>query len=412
MKCSRWGRLCLLAMIPCAAPQAAAAEPQSVPVLRWPEVAAAVDRHPLVAGAEAARRGAAGAVATARALPDPILSVSMGEARSRVGGAGGREWSYTIGLPLDLLATRGPRVAAAEATEASTRQDAAAARAEALRELRRAFVALAHDEAAVETTAALEGQAAQLAALVRKRAERGEARPTEVPRVEMELERLRGALDRARAAAEGARQRLTAAVGRPVGRVEADLSLAPSLPALDALRERVLASSPILQASRARVDAAAAGASAERWERFPKIAIEGTRAEEPDRRTTTFGATVALPVWSWNGGRVREADAAVDAERARLDAAARELTARLGEAWQACAAGQAVVRRFGQEILPRAERSAGALGRAFELGEVGLLDVIDARRTLLDTRREALDVQLDMQNACGDLAALAGLELP
>jgi cobalt-zinc-cadmium efflux system outer membrane protein len=52
------------------------------------------------------------------------------------------------------------------------------------------------------------------------------------------------------------------------------------------------------------------------------------------------------------------------------------------------------------------------MGRAFELGEASLLDVIDTRRVLLDTRREYLDLLLDMQNACGDLAALAGLELP
>ncbi len=63
-------------------------------------------------------------------------------------------------------------------------------------------------------------------------------------------------------------------------------------------------------------------------------------------------------------------------------------------------------------MLPRAEASARTLGRAYELGEAGLLDVLDARRVLLDTRREHLDLLLDMQTACGDLAALAGLELP
>ena len=72
----------------------------------------------------------------------------------------------------------------------------------------------------------------------------------------------------------------------------------------------------------------------------------------------------------------------------------------------------AVARRFQAEILPRAEKSARTLGRAFELGEAGLLDVIDARRVLLDTRREYLDLLLDMQDACADFAALAGLELP
>jgi len=406
-----WGGPSLLLLICLAARPASAAEPPDVPALRWPDVAAALDRHPLVLEAEAARRAAGGGVTTAGAIPGPVLSGTAGEARPR-GGPAGREWSYTVGIPLDFLATRGARVAAAEASEESARRAAAAARIEALRDLRIAFVGLAHGQGLVEATTELEGQVAQLAALVRKRSERGEARPTEVPRIELELERLRGALDRARAAAEAARLRLAVSIGQPVGRVEADLSAGVNLPPLEELRERTLAASPALQAARARVDAAAAATSAERWERFPKFSIEATRAVEPDRSATILGATIALPAWDWNGGRIRQADAALDAERARLDGAARALTAGLGEAWQRCAAGQATARRFREEILPRSERSARALGRAFELGEAGLLEVIDARRTLLETRREALDELLDMQLACGDLAALAGLELP
>ncbi|HEX7487566.1 MAG TPA: TolC family protein, partial [Anaeromyxobacteraceae bacterium] len=68
-------------------------------------------------------------------------------------------------------------------------------------------------------------------------------------------------------------------------------------------------------------------------------------------------------------------------------------------------------RRFRDRVLPRAGESARTMGRAFELGEAGLLDVIDTRRVLLDSRREYLGLLLEMQNACGDLAVLAGLEL-
>ena len=121
---------------------------------------------------------------------------------------------------------------------------------------------------------------------------------------------------------------------------------------------------------------------------------------------------MTLPIWNWNAGRIRQADAALAGERARLDAASRELSANLSEAWHGCSAGQASASRFRDEILPRAEASARTLARAFELGESGLLDVIDARRVLLDTRGEYLDLLLDTQDACGDLAALAELELP
>jgi cobalt-zinc-cadmium efflux system outer membrane protein len=411
---SAWGRLVLLAVASASPLLAAANEPlpQVGATVRWQDVAAAAERHPVLAEASARARGAAGAVTSARELPNPVLGLSAGSGRPRDGGASRREWGYSVDLPLDFLATRGARVAAASASAEGAQQDARSVRAQVLRDLRRSFVELVHDQAVVEAGTELEGQVAQLAALVRKRAERGEGRPTEVPRVEIELERLRSALDRSRAAAEAQRQRLATWLGTPVSRAEADLSSALQLPPFDDLRERVLAGSPAVQAARARLQAATEEASAERWERFPKVSIGAARAEELDRAATTFSASVAIPFWNWNQGKIRQADAAVEGELARLDALSRELSAQVGSAWQGCAAGQAAVRRFQVEILPRAEGSARTLGRAFELGEAGLLDVIDARRVLLDTRREYLDLLLDMQNACGDLAALAGLELP
>jgi cobalt-zinc-cadmium efflux system outer membrane protein len=389
-----------------------ATDSEPVAVLRWPDVAAAVDRHPLLLEASAREKGAAGAVSTARVLPNPIFGAAAGEGRPRDGGASRREWGYSVEVPLEYLATRGFRVDAARAAQEGVRQDAKSVRLQVSRELRRTFVAVVHGQSVVEAGDELVGQAAQLAALVRKRAERGEGRPTEVPRVEIELERLRNAVERARATVAAQRLRLSIWLGTPVGRVESDLAAPLPLPPLAELQQRVLASSPVVQASRARLQAAAEEASAERWERMPRFSLGAAHVEEPDRKASTVTANVTLPLWNWNQGKIRQAEAVQEGERARLDAISRELTAGLSDAWRGCAAGQAAAARFRDEVLPRAEGSARTLGRAFELGEAGLLDVIDSRRVLLDTRREYLDLLLDMQNACGDLAALAGLELP
>ncbi len=412
MNTSRRSRRCLLVFALALPAAGAAADSDPVPVLRWPDVAAAVDRHPLLLEAAARERGAAGAVSTAGAIPNPVFGVAAGVGRPRDGGAARGERGSSIELPLEFLATRGSRVAAARAAQEGAHQDARAVRAQVVRELRRTFVAAVHDQAVVEAGEELAGQAAQLAALVRRRAERGEGRPTEVPRVEIELERLRSSVEGARAAADARRRRLSTWLAAPVGRVEADLAAPLPLPPLAELEERVLASSPVVQAARARLQAAAEEVSAERWERLPRLSLGAARVEELDRTASTVTATVTLPLWNWNQGRIRQAEAAEAGERARLDATSRELTAGLSDAWSGCAAGQASTRRFREEILPRAEGSVRTLGRAFELGETGLLDVIDARRVLVDTRREYLDLLLDMQNACGDLAALAGLELP
>jgi cobalt-zinc-cadmium efflux system outer membrane protein len=404
------GSLALLVAALSTPPGVAAAEPE--PVLRWPQVVAVVDRHPLVLEARARVSGASGGVTTARELPNPVLRVAGGEAVARGGSEHRREWEYSVELPLEFLNSRRQRVAAARATAEGAEQDARAVRLQILRELRRSFVAVAHGQALLEARTELEAQGAQLAALVRRRAERGESRPTEVPRAEIELEKLRAAVGKARAALEARRQRLGAWLGEPVARVEAELSLSPSLPPLEGLlRQAVEASAPV-QAGRARVAAAEQESSAERWDRLPRLSVGGARAEELDRQATTVTASVVVPLWSWNVGKIRQADAALSAERARLDATTRELSANLSEAWQGCSAGQTAAIRFRDEILPRAEASARTMGRAFELGESGLLDVIDARRVLLETRSEHLDLLLEMQTACADLAALAELELP
>lgn len=389
---------------------ARSADPRSS--LRWADVAGLVPSLPAVREADARVEGAAAGVSTAGSVPNPTVSVSAGDAESRNGPDRRREWSVAVEVPLDLLATRGPRVAAARASERAAAVEAQIARAQALRVARREFIALAHGQAALEAQLELEAQVARLASLVRTRAERGEARPTEVPRVELELERLRTSVVRARSSADALRARLSSTLGAPVGRVEADLERSLVPPSREDLDARLVSTTPAVDAARARVTAASEDARAERRERVPKVSVGAGHVEELDRRATTLTATVTVPLWNWHGGRVRQAEANVRAEQARLDAVTREARATASDAWHACVAGQESSRRFRGEVLPRAEGSARTMGRAFELGEATLLDVIDTRRVLLDARREYLDLLLEMQNACGELAALAGLELP
>jgi cobalt-zinc-cadmium efflux system outer membrane protein len=239
-------RRCLLLTLLAAPGLGSPAEPAAP--LGWRDVAALVAGSPEVREAEARADGAAGAVSSAGALPNPVVTITGADAEARQGPDRRREWGVSVELPLELLATRGARVAAAKASERAATVEARGARAHALRAVRREFVALAHGQARLEAQLELEEQVARLAALVRRRAERGEARPTEVPRVELELERLRIAIERTRASAEAQRKRLSTTLGVPVSRVEAELERT-SRPAS---RERRPASRPPGRGSRRR----------------------------------------------------------------------------------------------------------------------------------------------------------------
>ena len=90
-------------------------------------------------------------------------------------------------------------------------------------------------------------------------------------------------------------------------------------------------------------------------------------------------------------------------------------TSPTARAWHGMAysdAARAVADRQKTGILPRAEESARTLERTFQLGEAGILDVIDARRVLLEARREYLSSARERDVDCGALVLLSGRELP
>ncbi|MFY3743510.1 TolC family protein [Anaeromyxobacter sp. Red801] len=402
----RWACALVLAYAAPAPAGAAAPAPAS---LRWADVTAALDRDPRVAASRSRVRAAEGALTAARTPPNPEVEATAGRAEARDGAARRNEWGLALTLPLDWLARRGPEVDAARATVDEAAEEARALRAEVTAELWRLYVGAAYAQAEVETLETTEQQADALARLVRRRVEAGEGRPVEVPRVELELERVRNQVDAARAIRDGALAQLGAWLTVPVQHVELPPpppTLDPGSPPLDASRH------PRVRAALARAEAARAEASAARRSRVPAFSVGGFYTSELDREAVGGRLGVELPLWDWKSGRVRRAEAAAAAEASRADAEGRALAAAQADAVAACGKARAVADRQKIRILPRAEESARTLERTFQLGETGILDVIDARRVLLEARREYLASARERDVDCGALILLSGRELP
>ncbi|HEY6101241.1 MAG TPA: TolC family protein, partial [Anaeromyxobacter sp.] len=311
--------------------------------------------------------------------------------------------------PLDWLARRGPEIDVARATLDEVIAEGEALRAEVSAELWRLFVTAGYALSEVETLEATEQQVEALARLVRRRVEAGEGRPVEVPRVELELERVRNDLAAARASRDGALAQLGAWLGVSVRRVEVPAT-PPPVEEPAALRD--LARHPRLRTARARAAAARAEASLARRSRIPTMTAGGFYTSELDREAIGGRLAMELPLWDWKSGRVRRAEAAAEAEARRVDAEGRALAATFAGAVSTCGRARSVAERQKTRILPRAEESARTLERTFQLGEAGILDVIDARRVLLEARREALSSARERDAECGALILLSGRELP
>lgn len=377
--------------------------------LRWADVTAAIDRDPRVAASRSRIRSAEGALTAARTPPNPELEATAGRADAREGAARRNEWGLALTIPLDWLARRGPEIDAARATVDEAAEESRALRAEVTAELWRLYVGAAYGQAEVETLEATEQQVDALTRLVRRRVEAGEGRPVEIPRVELELERVRNQVAAARGARDGALAQLGAWLTVPVQRVEPPPpppALEPGTPMLD------VSGHPRVRAALARAAAARAEASAARRSRVPALSVGGFYTSELDREAVGGRVGVELPLWDWKSGRVRRAEAAAAAEASRADAEGRALAAAYADAVATCGKARAVADRQKTSILPRAEESARTLERTFQLGEAGILDVIDARRVLLDARREFLSSARERDVDCGALILLSGRELP
>lgn len=123
----------------------------------------------------------------------------------------------------------------------------------------------------------------------------------------------------------------------------------------------------------------------------------GVDRSMPESGNSYLSIGIAIPLFAYHrfeGERQRaEADyyAAFD-EVARVRAAALIETTRARDALAIAAERSA---RYRNELLALAERSAAAIEFAYRNGAVGLIDLLDARRTLQATRLEAADAEAD-----------------
>lgn len=428
---SRWGRSRLPGLALLAAGLASAAHGQlesvttparspegaspAVLALTWPDVVHLAETHPRLAAdklqVEAARRG----VDAAGAIPNPTFEAGLGRGRARAGDEERTESELALSVPLGWIAQRASKLEAAGAEVDVAVAEGSSSRRDVLLQLRTLFWNLAYEQARVAVLETLEAQTSKLVQTVRRRVETGEVRPVEGPLVEIELEKVTSDLEAARTLLQARRAALARWLAVPPDRLLAAAAELEALPVVmdrDAALARARTADPGLMIARARSRVLTADVVTERRAPLPSLSLRGFATDELDRQAWGVGIAVDIPVWNWNSGRIAQAEARLAAGTRQAEAAALELEADVIEAQAACSASVATATRFRDNIVPRSETVASTMERTYELGEAGLLPVIDARRSLLDSRRLCLAALAQAQLDCSRLGALSGEELP
>lgn len=365
----------------------------------WAEFQQGIARHPRQAEALAATRQAEGLAREAQALPNPGWELRSLRVEPRTGGDPSREDELGLSLPLDWLWTRPGTLRAARAGGVQANAEAHLTELALRLAAGEAFWNLVRDQTLAHSLDEQRRQLQDLRLAVETRVRVGEARPVEATRAEVEA--LRAELEatsalRSLALSRELFARWLAPGNHSLPWAEAELEALPA-PLEPDRHSTTPADHPRLLSARARLEAERGSLSLERMRRLPRLELLASLERAEDRRATGAGLALELPLFNWNRGRVLQAQARLAAAEAGLAAEQRRLLEERAEAQAAWESARAEAHSYRERILPLAEEAARVLDTSWRVGESNLFELIDARRTLAATRRQAIQAYCQAQ---------------
>jgi len=214
-----------------------------------------------------------------------------------------------------------------------------------------------------------------------------------------------------------------AALNRVLGRPLAlplepldSLAAPPPLPDLTAIEDSALARRPELRSLEAQQQAARANSTLVRESSIvPDLFVSANRDLKAPEAGTWYsaGLSMSLPLFFWQHTR---GDFAETRHRElELAATVRDARAAVGQdvraSFATADAAQRQVVFLRDQLLPSAREAYRVATVSYGLGGLSALDVLDARRTLLDAQRQYADALAAANSARSDLERAAGVPL-
>lgn len=356
-----------------------------------------------IQAAEAGRR-------VAGLRPNPSVTV---EAENVAGsgpyrGIDSLEATTSVTLPVELGGKRSARIAVADARTDRAAIQAAIAQADLRLSVIRAYAEAVAAERRLVTARDQMRIASEARRAAQVRVQAGRASPIEVQRADVARVNAEAALVREERAVEVARYSLSRIVGHPItGGLDAGwFARAPAgYGPLHPIESR---GTLTLAAAEADLAIAAAGVRLARSQRVPDLTLGAgaRRFGQTEDTAAIFSLSIPLPLFNNGGAALSQASA----ERQRAEAQRRATGLEVDQAIvraQADAANAATgAASASGPALAAAEEAARIARIGYREGKFGQLDLLDAERTLSQTRAAAIDALLSYHIAQAQLERL------
>lgn len=357
------------------------------------------------------------ALVASRVFEDPELEMIFPTFDEDELGEFPRNIAFELEVPVDLFGKRRNRIRQAQAEKFA----AEAGMEDFMRYLRTdaatAFIELLTHQRIIQRMELTLEQLEQLIELNQALFEAGEAGEIDVLQTRLEAKNFRAELYDTRA---DFAELLTVAYflmgGIPVDSVVfvGELETSAPLQSFDILREKALQQRPDLVMARHYLEASQYAMREVRAERFPDISLiagyhnEAALSPGPGFKAAYGGLIIPLKFSGLNRGAYRESQSYFDQAGAMLDALNLEVETSLRAAWDRYLLMARKRMLFTEGILQDAERVRDAISFSYQRGEVSLLEVLDAQRTMNEVYMNYYETLAQYAQSVVDLSHSSG----
>jgi len=345
----------------------------------------ALERNPLIAGAQSVIAQNEGRRTEAGAYPNPTIGFQTADATIRDPSNGVRlmERGVTVHQTVEWPGMRAARQDAAEAGFAGATVGLEESKLNLIAEVKTAFYDLLLAERNVDLLQQNLETVQEVARIVKARVRSGEGPQFEAVKADVEVLKAKQEMTKAKNAVRVklvGLDTLTAGGLGPRYKVQGDFRSLRDRLEPEQMAARDLSQHPILKRQGKLVEQAEFAVSKERQARVPNVTLYGGYAREAGREAVVAGLSVPTPLWYRQQGHIATALGTQRKEEAELIRMRNDLARAINQHAREAETAQDQILVYEEGLLKQAQEALRIAQLSFRQGASSLLDVLDAQR--------------------------------
>ncbi len=345
----------------------------------------ALERNPMIAGAQSVIQQNEGSQIQAGAYPNPTIVAQTADATIQDPRNGDRitERGVMVNQTVEWPGMRAARQHAADAGLAGATVGLEEAKLNLIAEVKQAFYELLLAERTVDLLQQNLEIVQEVARIVRARVRSGEGPQFEAVKADVEVLKAKQEMTKAKNSVRVklvGLDTLTAGALGPRYKVQGDFRSLRDRLDPEQMAARDLSQHPILKRQGKLVEQAELTVTKERQGRVPNVTLFGGYAREIGREAVMAGVSLPTPLWYRQQGHIATALGTQRKEEAELIRAKNDLARAINQHAREAETAQEQILVYEEGLLKEAQEALRIAQLSFRQGASSLLDVLDAQR--------------------------------